>query len=48
MKRFTPRLPRIKCIQCGIKQGSMVCRKCRDKNIEVIEGRQKTLEEFEE
>lgn len=48
MKRFIPRLPRIKCIQCGRKQGSMVCKKCREKNIEVIEGRQETLEELEE
>lgn len=39
------RLPRIKCVACGKKQGSMVCTKCRKKNIEVIEGRQETLEE---
>ena len=36
-------LKKIKCAGCGKKQLSSVCKICRQKNIDVIEGIQDTL-----
>ncbi len=37
-------LKKIKCAGCGKKQLSSVCKECRQKNIDVMEGKQETLE----
>ena len=37
-------LKKIRCAGCGKKQLSSVCKTCREKNIDILEGKQERLE----